>query len=88
MATNIFLTLEAGFDIEILKVVAATNGILTTERGQQGTTANVWPAGTGIDARISAKTLDDLHLDLDIILSLNEEVLVAPNGDIITKVSR
>lgn len=79
------LTLEAGFDVEIIKVVAATNGILTTERGQQGTLPTVWPAGTPIEARITAKTLDDLRLDLDAIINDNGEVMLAPNGDIITK---
>ena len=79
------LTLEAGFDVEIIKVVAATNGILTTERGQQGTLPTVWPAGTPLEARITAKTLDDLRLDLESIINTNGEVLLAPNGDIITK---
>lgn len=82
---NYLLTLEAGFEIEIIKVVASTNGILTIERGQQGTFPNVWPAGTPIEARITAKALDDLRLNLDDIISSNDEVLLAPNGDIITK---
>jgi len=79
------LTLEAGFDMEIVKVLKAAEGLLTVDRAQQGTLACVWPAGTLIEARITAKTLDELHLDLNSLVSLNNEVLLAPNGDLITK---
>jgi len=79
------LTLEAGFDMEIVKVISAFNGKLTVLRGQQGTLPTIWPAGTPIEARITAKARDDLRLDLNSLISVNGEALVAPNGDVITK---
>lgn len=81
-----YLILEAGFDVEIIKVIGVTrDGLLIIQRGQAGTLPGVWPAGTPIDSRISAKTMDELHLDPSAILSSNEEVFLAPNGDLITK---
>jgi hypothetical protein len=81
-----YLTIEAGFDIEIIKVTRICNdNILCIERGQQGTIAGVWPAGTVLEGRITAQVLDDLRLDPRDIISSNEEVKVAPNGDLITK---
>jgi hypothetical protein len=80
------LTLEAGFDVEIVKVVRSAQGILTLERGQEGTTPAIWPAGTVLEARISSKTLHDLRIDPKHILAMHEEVLLAANGDLITKV--
>ncbi|MBP9721975.1 MAG: hypothetical protein KBD64_02320 [Gammaproteobacteria bacterium] len=83
-----FLTIEAGFDIEIVKVTKICNEcILCLERGQQGTIAGVWPAGTVLEGKITAQALDDLRLDPAVILASNEEVMVAPNGDLITKQS-
>lgn len=79
------MTIEAGFDVEIVKIVMAHNGILTLERGQQGTMPGIWPAGTPMDARISLRTVEDLRLDLGALLSCNDEVFLAPNGDVITK---
>jgi len=82
------LTIEAGFDIEIVKVTKICNeNILCIERGQQGTVPGVWPAGTVLEGRITAQALDDLRLDPSIIMASNEEVTVAPNGDLITKQS-
>lgn len=81
-----YLTIEAGFDIEIVKVIRVCNdNILCIERGQQGTIPGVWPAGTVLEGRITAQALDDLRLNPQEILSSNEEVTVAPNGDLITK---
>ena len=79
-----FLVLEAGFDVEIIKVLAACGGMLTIQRGLQGTVANVWPAGTPIEARITAKTLDDLRINPCEILLQNKQACLAPNGDLIT----
>lgn len=81
-----YLTIEAGFDIEIVKVTRICNdNILCIERGQQGTVPGVWPAGTLLEGKISAQALDDLRLDPKEIISSNEEVTLAPNGDLITK---
>jgi hypothetical protein len=81
----LFLTVQAGFDVEIVKIVSITENILTMERGQQGTQTNVWPAGTPIEARITAKAIDDLRLDLNIFLANQTTSFLAPNGDLITK---
>lgn len=81
-----YLTIEAGFDIEIVKVTRiSNNNILCIERGQQGTVPGVWPAGTVLEGRITAQALDDLRLNPDEIIASNEEVTFAPNGDLITK---
>lgn len=81
-----YLTIEAGFDIEIIKVTKICNdSILCIERGQQGTSPGVWPAGTVIEAKITAQALDDLRLDPHAIMASNTEVTFAPNGDLITK---
>ena len=81
-----YFTIEAGFDIEIIKVTRVNNdNILCIERGQQGTMPGVWPAGTVLEGRITAQILDDLRLNPKDIISSNEEVTVAPNGDLITK---
>lgn len=81
-----YLTIEAGFDIEIVKVNRICNdNILCLERGQKGTVPGVWPAGTVLEGRITAQILDDLRLDPNEIISTNEEIKLAPNGDLITK---
>tara|TARA_R110000868_G_scaffold215663_3_gene465793 strand:- start:6759 stop:7187 length:429 start_codon:yes stop_codon:yes gene_type:complete len=81
-----FLTLAAGFDVEIIKVFQVLdNGILVVERGQQGTAPCIWPAGTVIESRIAARTIDDLRLDASNLLASSNETSIAPNGDIITK---
>ncbi len=83
-----YLTIEAGFDIEIIKVMKICNErILCIERGQQGTVPGVWPAGILLEGRITAQALDDLRLDPYVLIANNEESLLAPNGDLITKQS-
>lgn len=39
---------------EIVKVSGRTGGVLTLVRGQEGTVANLWPAGSLVEARITA----------------------------------
>lgn len=80
-----FLTLQAGFDVEIVKLITVTQNILIIERAQQGTAMNIWPAGTPIAARIPVKIFRELRLDKAHILGLNQEMHEAPNGDLITK---
>lgn len=79
------LTLSSGFELEIVKVVSVSNGILTLERAQQGTLVHVWPAGTVLEARIKAQVLEDLNIDQKSLMNYYSEVLLAPNGDLITK---
>ena len=80
-----FLTLEAGFDVEIIRLVTVSQNILIIERGQHGTPINIWPAGTLIAARIPARIMSELRLDKAKILGLNPQMCEAPNGDVITK---
>lgn len=81
-----YLTLAAGYDVEIIKVFQVLdNGILVVERGQQGTSPCIWPAGTVIESRIAARTIEDLRLDANSILLAAKYGVLAPNGDIITK---
>lgn len=80
-----FLTLQAGFDVEIIKLITVVQNILLIERGQQGTPINIWPAGTIIAARIPARIMSELRLDKAKILGLNSQMCEAPNGDVITK---
>jgi hypothetical protein len=80
-----YLTLQAGFDVEIIKLITVTQNILIIERGQQGTPISIWPAGTLIAARIPARIMSELRLDKAKILGLNPEMCEAPNGDMITK---
>lgn len=79
-----YLTLQAGFDVEIIKLVAVSQNILIIERAQQGTLMSIWPAGTLIAARIPARIMSELRLDKAQILNLNPEMCEAPNGDVIT----
>jgi hypothetical protein len=80
-----FLTLQAGFDVEIIRLVTVCRNILLIERGQHGTPIGIWPAGTLIAARIPARIMSELHLDKAKFLGLNQDMCEAPNGDVITK---
>lgn len=79
-------TLSSGFEMEVVRVVASCQGILTLERGQQGTMVGIWPAGTVLEGRIPAYALEDLQLDASALLAGGMDVMLAPNGDLITKV--
>lgn len=41
---------------EIIRVIASSDGYLTARRGQEGTLARPWPAGTPISLRLTAET--------------------------------
>jgi len=45
---------------EIVKVIARSSNTLTVVRGQEGTTAQAWPNGTLVEARLTAGTLSNL----------------------------
>lgn len=80
------LTVEAGYELEIIKVCyVSSDGVLLIKRGQEGTEHCVWPAGTVLKAMISAKTVGDLQLDLNTILRENPETKLSPSGDLIIK---
>lgn len=78
-----YLVLHSDLCIEIVNVVRVFHDIITIERGQKGTYANLWPAGSLISAKISAKILQDLHLDKDMFLN-DGRTQLTPEGDIIT----
>ncbi len=46
---------------EIVKVTAASGGVLTVERAQEGTAPAAWSAGASISARATAGTLEELR---------------------------
>ncbi|MVW75400.1 collagen-like domain-containing protein [Pseudomonas xionganensis] len=46
---------------EVVHITAITGGVLTVERGQEGTTALDWEAGEGISLRVTKGTLEDLR---------------------------
>jgi hypothetical protein len=78
-----YLVLHSDLCIEIVNVIRVFHDIITIERGQKGTYANLWPAGSLISAKISAKILQDLHLDKEAFLS-DGRARITPEGDIIT----
>lgn len=79
-----YLVLHSDIDIEIVNVVRVFHDIITIERAQKGTHANIWPPGSFISAKISVKMQKDLHLDKQSILSQLEYAYLTPEGDIIT----
>ncbi|MFI4956177.1 MAG: hypothetical protein ACHQAX_03085 [Gammaproteobacteria bacterium] len=78
-----FIVLHSDLCIEIVNVIRVFHDIITIERGQKGTYANLWPAGSLISAKISAKVLQDLHLDKETFLT-DGRARITPEGDIIT----
>jgi hypothetical protein len=79
-----YLVLYSDLDLEIVNVIRVFHDIITIQRGQKGTNPNIWPPGSFISARITAKMLKDLHLDKSLLLSNNDNALETPEGDIIT----
>ena len=45
---------------EIVKVTARSNDALTVVRGQEGTTAAAWPAGSRVELRVTSATMSSL----------------------------
>jgi len=79
------LTLSAGMEIEIIRVLTVAKGTLIIERAQEGTTAFIWPAGTSIEAKIKEQTIKDLRIDTDRILAINTDSYLNKQGDLIVK---
>ena len=68
---DFFLLTLIGFDEnmqenawEIIKVTARSGNTLTVVRAQEGTPAASWSSGTPIELRVTAGTMEDLHLDI------------------------
>lgn len=61
-------------DWEIVRVQAESGGVLSVMRGQEGTAARAWEAGTVIEARLTAGTLTGL-----------QEAAGAPVGDAVPR---
>jgi hypothetical protein len=79
-----YLVLFSDLDLEIVNVIRVFHDIITIERGQKGTNPNIWPPGSFISAKITAKMLKDLHLDKSLLLANNDNAIETPEGDIIT----
>lgn len=60
------VTLTDGLLTEIVKVTARTGESWTVARAQEGTAAASWPAGTTVEARLTAGTLDGLIQAADV----------------------
>lgn len=46
---------------EVVKITAAAGGVLTVERGQEGTAAADWPAGSRVEMRLTAGALNAIR---------------------------
>jgi len=46
---------------EVVEVTAVVDGVMTVERGREGTAAADWPAASGVSARITKGTLERLR---------------------------
>ena len=80
------LTLEAGFEIEIIRVCyVSRDGVMLIKRGQEGTEPMIWPAGSIVSAVIRATIINDLNIDTKNIVLNNPETKLADNGDLIIK---
>lgn len=53
------ITLEAAGVREILKVTATSGDVFTVLRGQESTSVSSFPAGTSVELRITAETLEE-----------------------------
>jgi hypothetical protein len=51
------------FNHEIIKVTARSGDILSVLRGQEGTTARVWPISSPLECRITAKSMRTVSAD-------------------------
>jgi hypothetical protein len=76
------LTITKGAQIEIVKCTSRSGGNLTCVRGQDGTTAQAFVAGATIDMRNPAYTYRQGITDR--ILTAAGDVLVDPNGNVMT----
>ena len=73
-------------NVEIVRVSAAngsTGELTLSQRGDEGTTETDWPAGSLIEARLTAATLGSLHPDA--ILTDGADVLVGSDGLVLTE---
>jgi uncharacterized Zn ribbon protein len=51
-----YLCLQAGYDVEIVRVLKVKEDVVTLLRGQRGTAPNIWPAGTWLRSNISVSS--------------------------------
>lgn len=80
------LTLEAGYEVEIIRVCyVSRDGVMLIKRGQEGTESLVWPAGSIAKAMIKSSVINDLNIDTDQIISNNPETKLSDKGDLILK---
>lgn len=79
------LTLDDGPNIEVVKVVAIHSGVLSINRAQEGTIARGWNTETKVEMRITARALGKFETMIDRVLTANGEVLVSPDGNVLSK---
>lgn len=79
------LTLDDGSNIEIVKVVAINSGVLSVNRAQEDTLARSWNSETKVEMRITAEALGKFEAMIDRVLTANGEVLVSPDGNVMSK---
>lgn len=58
------ITLESDNLFEIVKVTATSANTFTCIRGQEGTTARAWPAGTVVELRLTAGGIQKIQADI------------------------
>lgn len=76
------LTLDDGGKVEIVKVIAVNNAI-SIIRAQEGTNARDWSFESRIEMRVTANTLVQFETVIDKILTVNGEILVLHDGNVL-----
>lgn len=73
-------------EVEIVHIIGANGatGDLTVVRGLEGTAARAWGAASLIEARATRAGLMGLRFDPDTILTAEGQVLVSPDGNVLT----
>ena len=59
-ATIVNPSIAGVYEIVTIKSLNVLNGTFTVERGREGTTARAWPAGSILEARITAEMLESM----------------------------
>lgn len=80
------LTLFSATQMEVVRVYGrdGATGKFNAGRGEEGTTAAAWPAGSVFEARLTAAFVDALPRQaLAMILTNGQDVLVGSDGDVL-----
>ncbi len=77
------LTLDDGMNIEIIYVENIINNRLLVSRAQEQSLRKSWGKGTKAEVRVTAKSLNTFSTLLDAALTIEGDVLVSPEGNIL-----